>query len=86
MPEENLINPDLLVTGPDAELTDQTKALKNLRDRIINLETDMLSVIAMFQKLRAFAQVRPGLEGQADEFEILISTLCERYKTPQVQS
>jgi hypothetical protein len=79
MSEENLINLDHLVTGLDTELTDQTKALKSLRDRIIVLETDILTVIAIFQKLRAFAHVHPGLEKQAEEFDILLNWIGERY-------
>jgi hypothetical protein len=83
MPDDDLVNLIHQVVNHEEELTEQTKVIKRLTDRVGVLETDMLTVIAMFQKLRAFAHVRPGLEKQADEFDILLNTLRERYKIPQ---
>jgi hypothetical protein len=86
MSEENLINLEHQVGRHDDELTNQAKDLTGLKARITNLETDMLTVIAMFQKLRAFAHVHPGLEKQGEEFDILLNTIRERYKIPSTQN
>ncbi|HXO98163.1 MAG TPA: hypothetical protein VN857_16350 [Chthoniobacterales bacterium] len=42
----------------------------------------MLNIIALFQKLRAFAHVHPGTERHAEEYDILVNVLRERYKIP----
>jgi len=82
MPDDDLVNLIHQVVNHEEELTEQTKIIKRLTDRVTVLETDMLTVIAMFQKLRIFAHVHPGLERQAEEFDILLNTLRERYKIP----
>ena len=81
MPDD-FVNLQHQVNGHDDELSRQAVDLKKLTDRVTVLETDMLTVIAMFQKLRIFAHVHPGLERQAEEFDILLNTLRERYKIP----
>jgi len=83
MPDDDLVNLIHQVVNHEEELTEQTKVIKRLTDRVGVLETDMLTVIAMFQKLRGSAHVRPGLEKQAEEFDILLKTIRERYKIPQ---
>ena len=83
MPDDDLVNLIHQVVNHEEELTEQTKVIKRLTDRVGVLETDMLTVIAMFQKLRESVHVRPGLEKQAEEFDILLKTLRERYKIPQ---
>ncbi len=81
MPDD-FVNLQHQVNGHDDELSRQAVDLKKLTDRVTVLETDMLTVIAMFQKLRIFAHVHPGLERRAEEFDILLNTLRERYKIP----
>jgi hypothetical protein len=81
MPDD-FVNLQHQVNGHDGDLSRQAVDLKKLTDRVTVLETDMLTVIAMFQKLRIFAHVHPGLERQAEEFDILLNTLRERYKIP----
>jgi hypothetical protein len=81
MPDD-FVNLQHQVNGHDDELSRQAVDLKKLTDRVGVLETDILAVIAMFQKLRVFAHVHPGLERQAEEFDILLNTLRERYNIP----
>src|SRR5258708_34408445 len=83
MPDDDLVNLIHQVVNHEEELTEQTKVIKRLTDRVGVLETDMLNIIALFQKLRAFAHVHPGLERQAEEYENLVNVLRERYKIPE---
>jgi hypothetical protein len=42
----------------------------------------MLSVIAMFQKLRLYAHAHPGLERHREEFDALMDVLRKHYNVP----
>jgi hypothetical protein len=81
MPDD-FVNLQHQVNGHDDELSRQAVDLKKLTDRVGVLETDMLNIIALFQKLRAFAHVHPGTERHAEEYDILVNVLRERYKIP----
>ena len=81
MPDD-FVNLQHQVNGHDDELSRQAVDLKKLTDRVGVLETDMLNIIALFQKLRAFAHVHPGAERHAEEYDILVNVLRERYKIP----
>ena len=81
MPDD-FVNLQHQVNGHDDELSRQAVVLKKLMDRVGVLETDILAVIAMFQKLRVFAHVHPGTERHAEEYDILVNVLREHYKIP----
>ena len=81
MPDD-FVNLQHQVNGHDDELSRQAVDLKKLTDRVGVLKTDMLNIIALFQKLRAFAHVHPGTERHAEEYDILVNVLRERYKIP----
>jgi hypothetical protein len=83
MPDDDLVNLIHQVVNHEEELTEQTKVIKRLTDRVGVLETDMMNIIALFQKLRVFAHVHPGTERHAEEYDILVNVLRERYKIPQ---
>jgi hypothetical protein len=83
MPDDDLVNLIHQVVNHEEELTEQTKVIKRLTDRVGVLETDMLNIIALFQKLRVFAHVHPGLERHAEEYDNLVNVLRERYKIPE---
>jgi hypothetical protein len=82
MPDDDLINLQHQVDSHEEELTDQTKIIKKLEQRVSVLEGDVKTLIYLCQRLRLFAHLHPGVEKRRDEFDVALAELLRRYEIP----
>jgi hypothetical protein len=80
MSEDDLINLKHLVDNHEEELTDQTKVIEELKERVSVLERDVKTVVMLCHRLRVFKHLHPGLEAEEEKFSVEISPLILRYQ------
>jgi hypothetical protein len=83
MPDDDLINLRHQVDSHEEELTDQTKIIKKLEQRVSVLEKDVKALISLCQYIRLFGHVHPGMEQKAEDFDAVLTKLRERYGIPR---
>ena len=82
MPSDDSVNLIHQVVNHEEELTEQTKIIKKLEQRVSVLEKDVKTLIYLWQRLRLFAHLHPGVEKRRDEFDVALAELLRRYEIP----
>jgi hypothetical protein len=82
IPSDDLVNLIHQVVNHEEELTEQTKIIKKLEQRVSVLEKDVKTLIYLCQRLRLFAHLHPGVEKRRDEFDVALAKLLRRYEIP----